>query len=79
MTNQLAGLAMLPADSFGVEPAAKGNDGDGNPISADEPTAPFDGQPRQDCSRVQVASEHNLLHFNLVTLRQYISDRFFKG
>lgn len=58
MTNQLAGFASLPADTFADGSAAGGNDGEGNPIDANGRTGPFDGQPVQGFSGVQFAPDN---------------------
>ncbi|MBE9043158.1 esterase-like activity of phytase family protein [Pleurocapsales cyanobacterium LEGE 10410] len=58
MANELAGFASLPADTFADGPAAGGNDGEGNPISANGRTGPFDGQPVQGFSGVQFAPDN---------------------
>nr|MDJ0572986.1 esterase-like activity of phytase family protein [Pleurocapsa sp. MO_192.B19] len=55
MTNELAGFASLPADTFAEGSPAGGNDGEGNPIDANGRTGPFDGQPVQGFSGVQFA------------------------
>ena len=55
MTNQLAGFASLPADTFAEGTPAGGNDGEGSPIDANGRTGPFDGQPVQGFSGVQFA------------------------
>ena len=57
MTNQLAGFASLPADTFAEGPQSGGNDGEGNPISANGRTGPFEGQPVQGFSGVQFAPD----------------------
>ncbi|MEM6614831.1 MAG: glycerophosphodiester phosphodiesterase family protein, partial [Cyanobacteria bacterium P01_C01_bin.72] len=59
MTNQLAGFASLPADTFAEGPPAGGNDGEGNPIDANGRTGPFDGQPVQGFSGVQFAPDNS--------------------
>ncbi|MEO1004800.1 MAG: esterase-like activity of phytase family protein, partial [Cyanobacteria bacterium J06638_38] len=58
MTNQLAGFASLPADTFAEGPPSGGNDGEGNPIDANGRTGPFDGQPVQGFSGVQFAPDN---------------------
>ncbi|MEN9869977.1 MAG: hypothetical protein RLZZ171_960, partial [Cyanobacteriota bacterium] len=58
MTNQLAGFAFLPADTFAEGIPAGGDDGEGNPIDANGRTGPFDGQPVQGFSGVQFAPDH---------------------
>ena len=58
MTNQLAGFASLPADTFAEGPPAGGDDGEGNPIDANGRTGPFDGQPVQGFSGVQFAPDN---------------------
>lgn len=50
---ELAGFASLPADTFSEGPPAGGDDGSGNPISANGRTGPFPGQPVQGFSGVQ--------------------------
>ncbi|MEM8831903.1 MAG: esterase-like activity of phytase family protein [Cyanobacteria bacterium P01_G01_bin.19] len=59
MTNQLAGFASLPADTFAEGSPAGGNDGEGNPIDANGRTGPFDGQPVQGFSGVQFAPDNS--------------------
>ncbi len=59
MTNQLAGFASLPADTFAEGPPAGGNDGEGNPIDANGRTGPFEGQPVQGFSGVQFAPDNS--------------------
>ena len=59
MTNQLAGFASLPADTFAEGTPAGGNDGEGNPIDANGRTGPFDGQPVQGFSGVQFAPDNS--------------------
>ncbi len=51
----LSGFAVLPADTFAAGPPAGGDDGNGNPISANGRTGPFPGQPVQGFSGVQFA------------------------
>lgn len=58
MTNQLAGFAFLPADTFAEGIPAGGDDGEGNPIDANGRTGPFDGQPVQGFSGVQFAPDN---------------------
>ncbi len=58
MTNQLAGFASLPADTFAEGPQSGANDGEGNPIEANGRTGPFDGQPVQGFSGVQFAPDN---------------------
>ena len=58
MTNQLAGFAFLPADTFAEGTPAGGNDGEGNPIDANGRTGLFDGQPVQGFSGVQFAPDN---------------------
>jgi hypothetical protein len=53
--NTLAGFAVLPADTFAEGPPSGGNDGTGNPISANGRTGPFPGPPVQGFSGVQFA------------------------
>jgi glycerophosphoryl diester phosphodiesterase len=52
---KLVGFASLPADTFAEGPPAGGNNGNGEPISANGRTGPFDGQPVQGFSGVQFA------------------------
>ncbi|HEY9659344.1 MAG TPA: glycerophosphodiester phosphodiesterase family protein, partial [Allocoleopsis sp.] len=52
---KLVGFASLPADTFAEGPAAGGDDGTGKPISANDRTGPFAGQPVQGFSGVQFA------------------------
>lgn len=59
MTNELAGFASLPADTFAEGPPAGGDDGEGNPIDANGRTGPFDGQPIQGFSGVQFAPDNS--------------------
>ena len=47
MTNQLAGFASLPADTFVEGPQSGANDGEGNPIDANRRTGLFDDRPIQ--------------------------------
>jgi glycerophosphoryl diester phosphodiesterase len=54
---ELVGFASLPADTFAEGPPAGGDDGTGNPISANGRTGPFPGQPVQGLSGVQFASQ----------------------
>ena len=58
MSNQLAGFASLPADTFAEGPQSGANDGEGNPIEANGRTGPFDGQPVQGFSGVQFAPDN---------------------
>ena len=58
MTNQLAGFASLPADTFAEGTPAGGNDGEGNPIDVNGRTGPFEGQPVQGFSGVQFAPDN---------------------
>jgi len=54
----LTGFASLPADTFAEGPEAGGNNGsttDPGPISANDRTGPFEGQPVQGFSGVQFA------------------------
>ena len=55
---ELVGFTALPADSFAVGPNAGGDDGTGNPVSANGRTGPFTGQPIQGFSAVQFSSQH---------------------
>lgn len=59
MTNELAGFSSLPADTFAEGPPAGGDDGEGNPIDANDRTGPFDGQPVQGFSGVQFAPDNS--------------------
>ncbi len=52
---RLTGFASLPADTFAAGPPAGGNNGSGEPISANDRTGPFAGQPVQGFSGVQFA------------------------
>ncbi|WP_416673966.1 alkaline phosphatase [Egbenema bharatensis] len=54
-TSTLVGFASLPADTFAEGPPAGGDDGTGQPISANDRTGPFEGQPIQGFSGVQFA------------------------
>ncbi len=54
---KLMGFASLPADTFAAGPPSGGNNGAGGPISANERTGPFDGQPVQGLSGVQFSRE----------------------
>ena len=56
---QLTGFASLPADTFAAGPPAGADDGEGNPISANERIGPFPGQPTQGFSGVQFAPEED--------------------
>jgi glycerophosphoryl diester phosphodiesterase len=56
---ELVGFATLPADTFAEGPPAGGDDGTGNPISANGRTGPFPGQPVQGFSGVQFAPQSN--------------------
>ena len=56
---QLTGFAALPADTFAAGPPAGADDGEGNPISANDRTGPFPGQPIQGFSGVQFAPDGN--------------------
>ena len=53
----LVGFAELPADTLAVGPPAGGDDGEGEPISANDRTGPFPGQPVQGFSGVQFAPD----------------------
>ncbi|MGL5080509.1 MAG: glycerophosphodiester phosphodiesterase family protein, partial [Microcoleaceae cyanobacterium] len=55
MTNTLIGFASLPADTFAEGPQSGSNDGNGQPISGNGRTGPFEGQPVQGFSGVQFA------------------------
>ncbi|MEB3220111.1 MAG: glycerophosphodiester phosphodiesterase family protein [Nostocales cyanobacterium 94392] len=52
---KLTGFASLPADTFAEGPDSGANGGNGQPISANGRTGPFDGQPVQGFSGVQFA------------------------
>jgi hypothetical protein len=52
---ELVGFASLPADTFAAGPPAGNGDGSGNPISTNDRTGPFPGQPVQGFSGVQFA------------------------
>ncbi|MEA5519782.1 glycerophosphodiester phosphodiesterase family protein [Limnoraphis robusta Tam1] len=52
---KLVGFASLPADTFAEGPPAGGNNGNGEPVSGNGRTGPFDGQPVQGFSGVQFA------------------------
>jgi hypothetical protein len=52
-SNTLVGFTALPADTFAAGPPAGGNDGTGNPVTANGRTGPFAGQPVQGLSGVQ--------------------------
>ncbi|MEO0801986.1 MAG: alkaline phosphatase [Cyanobacteria bacterium J06642_2] len=52
---ELVGFASLPADTFADGPESGADNGDGEPISANGRTGPFDGQPVQGFSGVQFA------------------------
>ena len=54
---KLVGFASLPADTFAEGPPAGGNDGTGNPISANGRVGPFASQPVQGFSGVQFSRE----------------------
>jgi len=56
---ELVGFASLPADTFAEGPPAGGDDGTGNPISANGRTGPFPGQPVQGFSGVQFATQRD--------------------
>jgi 2',3'-cyclic-nucleotide 2'-phosphodiesterase (5'-nucleotidase family)/alkaline phosphatase/endonuclease/exonuclease/phosphatase family metal-dependent hydrolase len=56
---ELEGFAELPADTFAEGPPAGGNDGEGQPISGNDRTGPFPGQPVQGFSGVQFADGNN--------------------
>jgi glycerophosphoryl diester phosphodiesterase len=55
--NRLIGFASLPADTFAEGPQSGNNNGNGEPISANGRTGPFDGQPVQGFSGVQFAPD----------------------
>ena len=59
MTNQLAGFASLPADTFVEGPQSGANDGEGNPIDANRRTGLFDDRPIQGFSGVQFAPDNS--------------------
>ncbi|NET65052.1 MAG: glycerophosphodiester phosphodiesterase [Moorea sp. SIO1G6] len=52
---KLKGFASLPADTFAEGPQSGADNGNGEPISANGRTGPFDGQPVQGFSGVQFA------------------------
>ncbi len=52
---KLVGFASLPADTFAEGPQSGADNGNGEPISANGRTGPFDGQPVQGFSGVQFA------------------------
>jgi len=54
---ELQGFAVLPADTFADGPPAGGDNGSGEPISANGRTGPFPGQPVQGFSGVQFAPD----------------------
>jgi glycerophosphoryl diester phosphodiesterase len=56
---ELEGFAELPADTFADGSPAGGNDGEGQPISGNDRTGPFPGQPVQGFSGVQFADGNN--------------------
>lgn len=55
--NKLVGFASLEADTFAEGPQSGGNNGEGEPISANGRTGPFDSQPVQGFSGVQFAPD----------------------
>lgn len=55
LTSTLTGFASLPADTFAEGPPAGGDNGEGEPVSGNDRTGPFDGQPIQGFSGVQFA------------------------
>ena len=57
--NKLTGFASLPADTFAEGPQSGADRGDGEPISANGRTGPFDEQPVQGFSGVQFAPDGN--------------------
>lgn len=57
--NTLIGFASLPADTFAEGPQSGGNNGNGEPISGNGRTGPFEGQPVQGFSGVQFAPGSN--------------------
>jgi hypothetical protein len=59
MSTELKGFAFLPADKFAEGPPAGADNGEGEPISANGRTGPFDGQPVQGFSGVQFAPDGN--------------------
>ena len=59
MQGTLAGFASLPADTFAEGPQSGADNGNGEPISANGRTGPFDGQPVQGFSGVQFAPGGN--------------------
>lgn len=54
---KLKGFASLPADTFAEGPQSGTDNGEGEPISANGRTGPFDGQPVQGFSGVQFAPD----------------------
>ncbi|OKH25599.1 hypothetical protein NIES593_04500 [Hydrococcus rivularis NIES-593] len=56
---ELEGFASLPADSFAQGPPAGADNGEGQPIAANDRTGPFEGQPIQGFSGVQFADGEN--------------------
>jgi hypothetical protein len=60
---KLVGFASLPADTFAEGPPSGGNDGTGNPISANGRTGPFASQPVQGLSGVQFSRERGAFWF----------------
>ncbi len=55
----LVGFAALPADTLAEGPQSGADNGNGEPISANGRTGPFDGQPVQGFSGVQFAPSGN--------------------
>ncbi len=56
---KLIGYTSLPADTFAEGPPSGGNNGEGEPISGNGRTGPFEGQPIQGFSGVQFAPNSN--------------------
>ncbi|NJL84284.1 MAG: hypothetical protein HC890_17640 [Chloroflexaceae bacterium] len=60
---ELVGFSVLPADTFAEGPPAGGDNGNGQPISANGRTGPFPGQPVQGFSGVQFADAEGSFFF----------------
>ncbi|MGB3535652.1 MAG: esterase-like activity of phytase family protein [Microcoleaceae cyanobacterium] len=56
---KLIGYASLPADTFAEGPPSGGNNGEGEPISGNGRTGPFESQPIQGFSGVQLAPNNS--------------------
>ena len=69
---KLRGFASLPADTFAQGPQSGTDNGEGEPISANGRTGPFDGQPIQGFSGVQFAPDVNGSYW-------FLSDNGFGG